>query len=167
LLAVPLVRRQWDAVEARHPGLDRERKIKALVRDGIGAMVGDVLAETRRRIANAGVQTIDDVRAAGRQLVGFSTAMEEEERALKRHLYSNLYDSAALNPIRVEAQRIVADLAATFRDRPECLPDGWQRNEGETARLRGIADYIAGMTDRFAIARHEELIGPVRMPDRF
>ena len=167
LLAVPFVARVWAGVEARHPTLDRERKIKALVRDGIGAMVGDVLAETHRRIGEAGVKTIDDVRAAGRQLVGFSAAMEGEERALKRHLYTHLYDSAALNPIRIEAQRIVADLAATFRDRPECLPQGWQRGEGETARLRGIADYIAGMTDRFAIAKHEELIGPVRMPDRF
>ena len=167
LLAVPFVARQWAAVEARHPGLDRDRKIKALVRDGIGAMVGDVLAETRRRIAEAGVATIDDVRAAGQQLVGFSAAMRAEERALKRHLYAHLYDSAALTPIRVEAQRIVADLAATFRARPECLPAGWQRGEGEQARLRSIGDYIAGMTDRFAIASHEKLIGPVHLPDRF
>jgi len=167
LLAVPFVARVWAGVEARHPTLDRERKIKALVRDGIGAMVGDVLSETRRRIAEAGVRSIDGVRAAGRQLVGFSAAMAAEERALKRHLYTHLYDSAALTPIRREAQRIVADLAATYRNRPECLPDGWQRGEGETERLRGIADYIAGMTDRFAIAQHERLIGPVRMPDRF
>ena len=167
LLAVPLVARRWAAVEARHPGLDRERQVKALVRDGIGAMVSDVLAETRRRIDEAGVATIDDARAAGRQLVGFSAAMEAEERALKRHLYTHLYDSDALTPIRREAQRIVADLAATFRERPDCLPPGWQRGEGEVARLRGIGDYIAGMTDRFAIAQHEALIGPVRMPDRF
>ncbi len=167
LLAVPFVARQWAAVEARHPGLDRDRKIKALVRDGIGAMVGDVLAEIRRRIAESGVQTIDEVRAAGRQLVGFSAAMGTEERALKRHLYENLYDSAALTPIRVEAQRIVADLAATFRARPECLPAGWQRGEGEQARLRAVGDYIAGMTDRFAIVSHEKLIGPVHLPDRF
>ena len=167
LLTVPIVRRHWDAVKARHPGLDRSRKVKALVRDGIGSMVGDVIAETRRRIAEAGVETIDEVRAAGRQLVGFSAAMEQEERALKGHLYSHLYDSAELTPIRLEAQRIVADLAGVFRERPECLPGGWQRGEGEVARLRGIADYIAGMTDRFAIASHERLIGPVHMPDRF
>ena len=167
LLEVPFVRRHWDAVDARHPGLESSRKIKALVRDGIGSMVGDVLAETRRRISDAGVETIDEVRAAGRQLVGFSAGMQEEERALKRHLYDRLYDSAPLTPIRREAQRIVSDLAAVFRERTECLPDGWQRGDGETARLRGIADYIAGMTDRFAIARHEQLIGPVRLPDRF
>ena len=167
LLSVPFVARHWAAVDARHPGLDRERRIKALVRDGIGAMVSDVLAETRRRIAEAGVQSIDEVRAAGRQLVGFSAAMAAEERGLKRHLYTHLYDSDALTPIRVEAQRIVSDLAATFRARPECLPEGWQRGESEIARLRGIGDYIAGMTDRFAIAQHERLIGPVCMPDRF
>ena len=167
LLTVPFVARVWAGVEARHPGLDVTRKIKALVRDGIGAMVSDVLTETRRRIAEAGVETIDDVRAAGRQLVGFSAAVEAEERALKRHLYSHLYDSAPLTPIRREAQRIVADLAATFRERPDCLPQGWQRGDSEIARLRGIGDYIAGMTDRFAIARHEQLVGPVCLPDRF
>jgi dGTPase len=167
LLQVPFAARHWAAVGARHPGLDRERSIKAMVRDGIGDMVSDVLAETRRRIAAAGVETIDDVRAAGSQLVGFSPRLEQEERALKRHLYASLYNSAALTPIRVEAQRIVGDLAAMFRTAPDCLPAGWQRAPGETGRLRGIGDYIAGMTDRFAIAAHERLIGPVNMPDRF
>jgi len=167
LLTVPFVARQWAAVEARHPGLDRDRKIKALVRDGIGAMVSDVLTETQRRIDASGVENIADVRAANCQLVGFSAALQEEERALKYHLYEHLYDSVQLTPIRREAQRIVAQLATTFRTRPECLPTGWQRGEGEVARLRGIGDYIAGMTDRFAIARHEELIGPVSLPDRF
>ncbi len=167
LLSVPLARRQWDAVEQRHPGLDAARKVKALVRDGIGAMVSDVLTETRRRIADAGVESIVEVRAAGRQLVGFSAAMEAEERSLKRHLYAHLYDSAALTPIRIEAQRIVADLAQVLRERPDLLPPGWQRGASEVARLRGIADYIAGMTDRFAISCHEKWIGPVNLPDRF
>jgi dGTPase len=167
LLKLPFIARHWDQIEARHPGLDRARKLKALVRDGIGSMVGDVLDETRRRIAEAGVETIDEVRATGGPLVGFSQAMQAEERALKRHLYANLYDSAQLRPIRIEAQRIVGDLAQYYRRNPEALPDGWQRGDGETARLRGIGDYIAGMTDRFAIARHEELIGPVNLPEKF
>ena len=110
LLEQPFVARHWADVERRHPGLDRTRKLKALVRDGIGSMVGDVLDETRRRIADAGVGTIDEVRAAGRQLAGFSAGLQAEERDLKRHLYDNLYDSDALTPIRKEAQRIVADL---------------------------------------------------------
>ncbi len=167
LLDLPIVAGHWADIERRHPSLDSVRKIKALVRDGIGTMVGDVLAETRRRVAESGVETLDEVRAAGRPLVGFSKAVEAEERALKRHLYAKLYDSAALTPIRIEAQRIVADLAQSYRDQPEHLPAGWQRGEGEVARLRGIGDFIAGMTDRFAIARHEQLIGPVNLPDRF
>lgn len=167
LMALPFVDRHWQAIEQRHPGLDRTRKVKALVRDGIGTMVGDVLDETRRRIAETGVESIEDVRACGRQLVGFSEAMQGEERAIKRHLYAHLYDHDALRPIRIEAQRIVGDLAQCFRDHPSHLPDGWQRGEGEIARLRGIADYIAGMTDRFAIASHEKLIGPVTLPEKF
>jgi dGTPase len=167
LLETPFVARHWSEIERRHPGLDRTKKLKALVRDGIGSMVGDVLDETRRRIEEAGVETIDEARVAGRQLAGFSEAMQEQERGLKRHLYVHLYDSDALRPIRIEAQRIVSDLAQCFRDKPALLPSGWQRGPDETARLRGIGDFIAGMTDRFAIARHEELIGPVDLPDRF
>ncbi|HXG81343.1 MAG TPA: deoxyguanosinetriphosphate triphosphohydrolase [Sphingomicrobium sp.] len=167
LLETRFVARHWAAIERRHPGLDRTKKLKALVRDGIGSMVGDVLDETRRRVAESGVETIDEVRAAGRQLAGFSEPLRAEERELKQHLYARLYDSEQLKPIRFEAQRIVGDLANFYSDNPAALPEGWQRGEGETERLRGIGDYIAGMTDRFAIARHEELIGPVNLPDRF
>ena len=167
LLEQPFVERLWAEIEQRHPGLDRTRKLKALVRDGIGTMVGDVLDETRRRVAEAGVGTIDEVRVAGRQLVGFSGAMQAEERSLKRHLYDHLYDSDALRPIRIEAQRIVGDLARCYRENPKHLPAGWQRGQEETGRLRSIGDFIAGMTDRFAIARHEELIGPVELPEKF
>jgi dGTPase len=167
LMELPFIRRHWNEIERRHPGLDRSRMQKALVRDGIGSMVGDVIDETRRRIEVAKITTISEVRAAGAPLVGFSDAIQVEERALKRHLYAKLYNSSQLRPIRIEAQRIVGDLAGYYRASPAALPEGWQRGEGETARLRGIGDYVAGMTDRFAIARHEELIGPVNLPDRF
>ena len=167
LIELPLVRRLWAAVEARHPGLDQDRKIKALVRDGIGTMVGDVLSETERRVTEAGVETIDDVRAADRALAGFSATLVEEERVLKVFLYDRLYNSPALTAVRKEAERVIANLAAVYRDDPTLLPEGWQREESETARLRAIGDFIAGMTDRFAIARHEELVGRVQLPDRF
>ena len=167
LLEVPFVARLWADIERRHPGLERGRKLKALVRDGIGTMVGDVLDEARRRISESGVETINGVRAAGQTLVGFSGAMETEERELKRHLYHHLYDSEALKPIRIEAQRIVGDLANFYRDNPDQLPPGWLRQPGKEGLLRGVGDFIAGMTDRFAIAKHEELVGPVNLPDRF
>ena len=168
LLELPIVQRHWAAIEARHPGLSQDRKQRALVRDQIGTMVGDVLSETRRRVAGSGVSNIDDVRAAGRALVGFSDALASEERELKRHLYAHLYNSPTLTPVRKEAQRVVAGLAATYRADPALLPAGWCRGDcDERETLRATGDFIAGMTDRFAIARHEELVGPVNLPDRF
>jgi dGTPase len=167
LLELPFVRRLWHAIEQRHPGLDPAKKIKALVRDGIGTMVGDVLAETGRRVREAGVANIDEVRAFGSGLAGFSADMATEERQLKRLLYERLYNSPPLTPVRQEAQRVVAGLARHYLDDPASLPAGWQRGEGDLAHQRAVGDYIAGMTDRFAIARHEELVGPVHLPDRF
>jgi dGTPase len=167
MMELPFVRRLWLAIERRHPGLDPIKKVKALVRDGIGTMVGDVMEETQRRVREAGVQSIDDVRGFGSALVGFSGGLAVKERQLKSFLYERLYNSAPLTPVRKEAQRVIAGLAQYYLDNPASLPSGWQRGEGEVARQRGIADYIAGMTDRFAIARHEELVGPVHLPDRF
>jgi dGTPase len=164
LVQLPLVARLWAAIGKRHPGLTIEKRQRALVRDMIGHMAGDVLAETGRRVAEAGVQTVDDVRAAGRSLAGFSAALTSEERALKRFLYDRLYGLPELQPIRKEAERVVADLAGAYRANPGLLPDHWQGATDGTALLRTIGDFVAGMTDRFAIARHEELIGPVNLP---
>jgi dGTPase len=167
LVEVPLVKRHWEAIERRYPGADRDRLQRILVRDMIGSMVADVLAETVRRVKESGVATIDDVRAAGRQMAGFSAAMAEEERGLKAFLYDRLYGAAELDVVRLEAERVITNLAAAYRADPALLPDGWA-GEGETGRLRGIGDFIAGMTDRFALNRHEGLVGPVNLPaDRF
>ena len=167
LIELPIVKRHWEEIERRHPGLSTGKKLRALVRDQIGTMVGDLITETRRRIAEAGVTSPDDVRSAGRQLAGFSSALSEEERGLKRFLYTRLYNAAELVPVRMEAQRVVAGLFAAYRDEPSLLPADWRTEEGETQRLRMIGDFIAGMTDRFAVARHRELVGPVDLPDRF
>ncbi len=107
----------------------------------------------------AGPVSADDVRAAGRQLAGFSDELAADERALKRFLYARLYDLPELRPIRVEAERVVANLAAAYRADPSLLPEPWQ-----SGGVRTVGDFIAGMTDRFAIARHEELVGPVNLP---
>jgi dGTPase len=129
-------------------------------------MVRDVLAETARRVVDAGVVTVEEVRAAGHALAGFSDAVAIEERQLKRFLYARLYDLPELQQIREEAERVVADLAAAYRADPSLLPDGWRQGGDPVQQLRTIGDFIAGMTDRFAIARHEQLVGPVSLPDR-
>jgi dGTPase len=167
LIAQPMIARHWEAIGKRHPGISPDKRQRALVRDMIGSMVGDVLGETDRRVGAAGVTTLDDVRSAGCALVGFSNDVAEEERSLKSFLYARLYESPELEQVREEAERIVADLAGAYRADPDLLPDDWRSDGNELERLRTIGDFIAGMTDRFAIARHEELVGPVRLPDRF
>jgi dGTPase len=164
LVELPLVQRLWDAIESRHPGLSVEKRQRALVRDMIGSMVGDVLAETERRVRERGVETADDVRSAGMPLAVFSEPLAAAERELKRFLYQRLYGLPELKPVRDEAERVVAGLAAAYRVDPTLMPDWWQRGGDAVQQLRTIGDFIAGMTDRFAIARHEELVGPVNLP---
>ena len=167
LVEVPIVGRHWREVQRRHPGLAPEKGLRALVRDMIGTMVGDVLAETALRVKDAGVATIEDVRAAGRQLAGFSAEVMEQERELKRFLYERLYNAPELVPVRKEAQRVTANLFDAYRSDDNLLPPAWRHEGEEVQRLRTIGDFIAGMTDRFAVARHEELVGAVDLPDRF
>jgi dGTPase len=168
LIELPVVKRLWDAIGDRHPGISQEKQQRALVRDMIGTMVEDVLAETVQRIREARAETIDDIRAVGRPLAGFSQALAAEERELKRFLHARLYDAPELNAVREEAQRCIASLADVYRSDPALLPRPWQHEGDRTQQLRTIGDFIAGMTDRFAIARHEELVGPVNLPaDRF
>jgi dGTPase len=164
LCELPLVKRLWDDIDRRHPRVATERKQRALVRDMIGYMVGDVLAETQRRVESAGVQSSSDVRAAGEPLAGFSSELRSEERELKDFLYNRLYGLAELQPVRREAERVVANLAEAYHSNPGLLPESWQHGGDEVQQSRTIGDFIAGMTDRFAIARHEELVGPVNLP---
>ena len=163
LIEVPLIARHWDAIGKRHAGLLPDKRQRALVRDMIGTMVADVLDETLRRCTEAHLETIDDVRGAGRALAGFSDDLAAEERELKHFLYERLYDSPQLQGVRVEAERIVTNLAIAYRNDPALLPQPWRDIEGAN-QLRTIGDFIAGMTDRYAIARHQELIGPVNLP---
>ena len=164
LIAVPIVERHWRAIGKRHAGISDDKRQRALVRDMIGSMVGDVLTETERRVRDVGVRTIDDVRRAGLQLAGFSPDLATEERELKRFLYAKLYESPELQDIRREAERIVSNLAEAYKADPSLLPPAWQKGGDRTQQLRTIGDFIAGMTDRYAIARHEELVGPVNLP---
>jgi dGTPase len=168
LLAVPLVVSAWTKVKARYPGVAEARLVPELVRDLIGLMVNDVLVETRRRTAEAGVESAADVRAAGRQLAGFSEELGPEERKLKTFLYARMYDAPSVRAVRCEAQRILAALFAAYRGDPALLPEEWRPAQaGEAALLRSIGDFIAGMTDRYAIRQHQALIGPVALPEGF
>jgi dGTPase len=168
LLEVPIVAKGWEAVRRRYPGLPGERLVGELVRDQIGLMVNDVIAQTAARAAAAAVASSDDVRAAGRPLTGFSEAVAAGEKALKTFLYRRMYNAPAVAAVREEAQRVLAGLAAAYRDDPRLLPEEWRPQEPDrVATLRAIGDFIAGMTDRYALRRYRELVGPVELPDAF
>ena len=169
LMAVPMVAEGWADVQSRCGGRAPDRLRSELVRSQIGRMVNDLLDETRRSIAESGVETVEDVRAAGRALVRFSTEMREAERGLKAFMYANLYHHPAQLAAADFARRIVAGVFAAYADDPRLLPDDWRAAlpEAEPARSRHIADFIAGMTDRYAIARYRELVGEVALPEGF
>ena len=159
LLGVPLAARAWDSVRARYRDVEEARLVPELVRDLIGQMVNDVLAETVRRAG--GMKSADEVHAAGRPLAGFSDEMAAGERALKAFLHAQMYDAPSVKAVRAEAQVMLAALFGAYRADPARLPPEWRPPPGdETALLRAIGDFIAGMTDRYAVRRHEELVGP-------
>ncbi|PZU60219.1 MAG: deoxyguanosinetriphosphate triphosphohydrolase [Sphingobium sp.] len=161
ILSVPLVAGCWDRVRARHPDVAPDRLIRELVREQIGIMVTDVIDTTRAAVAAAGVRTVDEVRAAGRALAGFSSTLAEEERRLKRFMYATLYHHPEQLAAADRARTIVSDLFAAYRADPALMGAGWSDQCGgdEPARSRHIADYIAGMTDRFAERQHQAIIG--------
>ena len=169
LLAVPLVERVWRDVEARHGDAPRDRLARELVRSQIGAMVTDLIAETRARIADSGVGSVEDVRAAGRALVGFSDRLRTEERDLKRFMYAQLYHHPVQLAAAEAAHRVVTGLFAAYRADPAALSPEWAERlpAAEPDRSRHIADFIAGMTDRYAITQYRRVVGPVDMPDGF
>ena len=169
VVEAPLVAEGWAAVSRRWPSVAQDRLIGELIREQIGRMVNDVIAESRRRIAEAAPANIDDVRRQSRPLVAFSDAMAAEERALKRFMYARLYHHPRQRGISAQAGAVVAGLAAAYLSDSSLLPGHWRDAlpEGEPARTRHIGDFIAGMTDRYALARYRELIGPIDMPDGF
>jgi len=169
LLAVPLVAGGWDDVRRRFPDVPPKRLVGELVRTQIGTMVNDLIAETRQRIAASGVTSVDDVRAAGQCLVGFSPEMREAERDLKRFMYANLYHHPRQLAAADAAHGIVSGLFAVYRDDPATIPEEWRERlpTDDPDRSRHIADFIAGMTDRYAVSRYRELVGPIDLPEGF
>ena len=161
LLTLPFVAEQWRAVERRFAGAPRERQLRELVRSQIGLMVNDVIAETRSR--SAGMAGIADVRGAARATAGFSSGLEAEERLLKRFMYDRLYYHPEQLATAKRAREVTERLFAAFAADPGLMGEGWaaQMPAAEPGRSRHIADYIAGMTDRFAISAYARVFGKV------
>jgi dGTPase len=159
LADVPLVGPVFHDVARRYPGLDEPRLIHESIRRMIDRMVRDMVAETRARLHDCGCKSADDVRALGRPVAAFSAAMQDNDRALKRFLYERMYRHYRVNRMSHKARRVVRELFQLFLAEPECLPSEWRAAaSGEPAeRARTVADYLAGMTDRFALDEHRRL----------
>ncbi len=159
VLAQPFVRDHWKEVERRYPNAPLDRQLAELIRTQIGVMVNDLVAQTRDNLV--GIKSVDDVRAAGRALVAFSPEMAEAERTFKRFMYDRLYHHPEQLETARRARALLAELYSAYSQETVLMEDSWidTMPRFEPARSRHIADYIAGMTDRFAIARHAEIYG--------
>ncbi len=169
LMTVPLVRRGWEEVRARFPDAAPDRLRGELIRHQIGTMVNDVLAATRARVAQGGIDSVEDIRAQSRNLAGFSDELSAEEAELKKFMYARVYHHAHQLEMAEIARTLVTGLFAAYQNDPGALPDYWRETlpADPTGRARRIADFIAGMTDRYAIARFRECVGAIDLPDGF
>jgi len=157
---VPLVGEIFAGVGKEFPDLDPSRRIHEAVRRLIGAMANDLITETAHRIEAANPQSADDIRAHGRPVAGFSDAMRENDAGIKKFLFANMYRHYKLNRMTSKGRRVIRDLFGLLVAEPECLPTEWREQAGatgseQTAQL--VADYVGGMTDRFALDEHRRL----------
>jgi len=160
LADIPLIGPSIDGVRRDYPNIDARMLRLEAVRRMIGEMVDDVIGETRRRVAEGGVGSPEDVRTLGRPLVGFSPDMAEDLARLRAFLHQRMYRHYRVNRTRSQARRILREMFDLFIAEPDVLPGEWaeqvrMRDAAGAARL--ICDYIAGMTDRFAIEEHRRL----------
>jgi dGTPase len=157
LAEIPFVRDLLADLNARFAGVEQARLVNELSRRLIGGMVADVVAETDRRVSALTPWTAADVRAAGRLVVAFSSAMAEVDKAIKAFLMPRMYRHERVNQIMADAERLVRQLFEHYMSRPDDLPDEWRKDLPALSgadRARRVSDFIAGMTDRFALAEH-------------
>lgn len=157
LAQTPLIGPLLKAARADWPQVDDRMVRLEAVRRMIGLMIDDVLEETRRRIAETGVETATDVRRAGRPLVGFSQARLAELGEVRRFLFTRMYRHETVNQMRDEAAHVLGDLFDRFIADPGLMSAEWSeraRADAGPRRARAVCDYIAGMTDRYALAAH-------------
>jgi dGTPase len=159
LAEVPLVGPVFAEVGRRYPGLDDGRLIHEAIRRVIDRMVRDLIDETERRLRMGGVENTEAVRRLATPVAAFSDEMRDNDRALKRFLFDRMYRHPKVNRMALKARRVVRELFQLFLAEPECLPAEWAvpsaASDAERARI--VADYLAGMTDRFALDEHRRL----------
>jgi dGTPase len=157
---VPIAGRALAEVRAASPGIDGPRLLYESIRRLITAMVEDAIAETKRRIDLLKPHSVDDIRGAPHAVVAFSAAMQSELDALRTFLLAGVYRHPRIMRIMGQAENVVAQLFARYCDEAAALPPEWHEQApepGTRAYARHVADFIAGMTDRYALAEHRRL----------
>ena len=157
LAEIPIVDELLRAISADHGRLDDARLVHELVRRLIGRLINDVIAESERRFARVRPRSADTVRESGEPMVGFSAAMGEADRAIKGFLLPRMYRHERIIRIMGAAEGVVSDLFAHYEAHPRDLPAEWAHDieaADEGARARRVADFVAGMTDRYALIDH-------------
>jgi dGTPase len=160
LREVPFLDEILTEIDARYPGLELSRRIHELTRRVITRFVEDVVAEGDRRIAALAPTTADDIRQGAETVVCFSQKMREADASIKRFLFAHMYRHPKVMQVRAEADDVLRDLFQRFKNEPEAMPEEWRADltRDDEARLaRRVADYIAGMTDGYAILEHRRL----------
>ena len=161
LLELDFVADRWYKVQARFPDAPQQAQLRELIRDQIGLMVNDLLETTRTNLD--GIGSTEEVRGAGRAIAAFSKQMALQERALKTFLYDRLYYHPRQLQTTQAAQKVTAQLYAAYDQQPSLMPPAWAERlpRHEPDRARHIVDFIAGMTDQFAMERYTEIFGQV------
>jgi dGTPase len=160
--AVPHVAAALEAIRRKYPGIAESRLVHEMVRRLIGDMVEDVIGETERRAARAKPARAADIRGLGHPLVAFSQGMREKERTLKAFLFTHMYRHDTVVAQTDRGRVVVKELFEIFIADPHRLPAEWQAAaDTPNNAARVIADYIAGMTDPYALREHERLTGNI------
>lgn len=157
LRPLPLIGGFLEAIETKYPDLDRHRTIHEITRRLITAMVEDVIVASVNRLDELRPRSSDDIRHAGHTIVTFSDEMAAIDAAIKGFLFPRMYRHPEVMRVRRDADRVVKDLFAKYITHPDFMPEEWRRGldaGDEVALARRVGDYIAGMTDRFAIQEH-------------
>lgn len=165
---LPLFGATLSMMRSRYPSTDRERLMHETVREVIGLMVTDVLETTRLNLERLQPQTVSDIRKADYAIVSFSADMTQNISVLREFLWAHMYRHHKVNRICAKARGIVKDLFSFLMEEPNCLPASWydtlpSEKTNDVRKARIIADYIAGMTDRFAVQEHRRLFSTETM----
>src|SRR5215211_5727790 len=164
LSGMPVIGGLLREVRDQYPGIEAARLTHEVVRRLIGKLIDDVVRESIRRLGDTAPTSSDEVRAAGAAMVGFSPMMVSTDRAIKEFLWTNMYRHPRVTSVMSNAEEVVRDLFARFFVQPRDMPGEWSEgleSADAPARARRVADFIAGMTDGFALAEHARLFPKV------